>query len=50
MSKAQLEDWNTNTLLGALLFLKAREADAQLLEEWSYKGGSIFATEKINTL
>ena len=42
VSKAQLEDWNSNTLLGALLSLKERESDAQLLEEWAYRGGSAF--------
>lgn len=46
VSKAQLEDWNTNTLLGGLLFLKEREVDLQLLEEWAYKGGSVFASER----
>lgn len=42
VSKAQLDDWNANTLLGAFLSLKERESDSQLLEEWSYKGGSAF--------
>jgi len=42
VSKAQLEEWNANTLLGALLFLKERESDLQLLDEWAYKGGSAF--------
>lgn len=42
VSKAQLEEWNANTLLGALLFLKEQEADLQLLDEWAYKGGSAF--------
>jgi len=42
VSKAQLEDWNASTLLGALLFLKERESDSQLLDEWTYKGGGAF--------
>lgn len=46
VSKAQLEDWNANTLLGALLFLKEREADAQQLDEWSCKSGSAFGEGK----
>jgi hypothetical protein len=42
VSKAQLGDWNANTLLGGLLFLKEQEANATQLDEWSYKGGSVF--------
>ncbi len=49
VSKAQLEDWNSNTLLGGLLFLKEREADPQLLEEWTYRGGSVFNEGKSNS-
>lgn len=45
VSKAQLEDWNANTLLGALLFLKEQESNAMKLEEWTYKGGVAFAKE-----
>ena len=47
VSKAQLEELNANTLLGGLLFLKECELDAQQLNEWAYKGGSAFASEKI---
>ena len=50
VSKAQLEDWNANTLLGALLFLKERESDAQQLDEWAYKGGSAFNEGKIKDM
>lgn len=50
VSKAQLENWNANTLLGAFLFLKERESDPQLLEEWSYKGGCVFNEEKSQKL
>jgi hypothetical protein len=42
VSKAQLEDWNANTLLGGLMFLKERELDSQLLDEWSDRGGKVF--------
>lgn len=42
VSKAQLDDWNVNMLLGAFLSLKERESDAQLLDEWTYKGGGAF--------
>jgi len=50
VSKAQLEDWNANTLLGALLSLKERESDARQLDEWSYKGGSAFNEGKRQNL
>jgi hypothetical protein len=46
VSKARLEDWNANTLLGALLFLKEREADSQQLDEWAQRGGSVFNEKK----
>lgn len=42
VSKAQLESWNANTLLGGLLFLKEQEANAIKLEEWAHRGGSAF--------
>jgi hypothetical protein len=43
VSKAQLEDWNANTLLGAFLFLKEQEAHASQLDEWAYRGGNAFS-------
>ena len=46
VSKAQLEDWSANTLLGAFLFLKERESDIQQLEDWAYRGGRVFASNK----
>ena len=46
ISKAHLEDWNANTLLGALLSLKEQEADARQLDEWSYRGGRVFGEGK----
>jgi hypothetical protein len=42
ISKAHLEDWNANTLLGGLMFLKERELDSQQLDEWACKGGRAF--------
>lgn len=47
VSKAQLEEWNANTLLGALLSLKEQEANSIHLDEWTHKGGAIFRAEKI---
>lgn len=47
VSKAQLEDWNSNTLLGALLFLKENESNQQQINAWTHKGGSTFASEKV---
>lgn len=46
VSKAQLEDWNSNTLLGGLLFLKEREIDTDQMNKWLHRGGSFFAAEK----
>lgn len=45
VSKAQLEDWNANTLLGAFLFLKEQEADVTQLDEWRHKGGRAFMSK-----
>lgn len=42
VSKAQLEDWIANTLLGAFLFLKEQESDATQLEEWAQRRGVVF--------
>lgn len=43
VSKAQLDEWSANTLLGALLFLKEQEVNPTQLEEWACKGGTAFA-------
>lgn len=48
VSKAQLEDWSSNTLLGGLLFLKEKEFDTKQLETWTHKGGIAFSSEKIS--
>lgn len=46
ISKAQLQDWDVNTLYGALLSLKEKEADQLQVEVWAYKGGREFGLEK----
>ena len=48
VSKAQLQDWDSNTLLGAFLFLKKQETknEKKLLEEWTHKGEATFTAEK----
>lgn len=46
-AKANIEDWNSNTLLGAFLFLKENESDKKQIDTWTHKGGSSFAKEKV---
>ena len=46
VSKAELDNWNANALLGGLLFLKERENDNNQMSEWIHKGGFAFAEEK----
>ncbi len=46
VSKARLDDWNSNALLGGLLFLKEKESDSQQMDTWVHKGGVVFSTEK----
>ena len=46
VSKAKLEDWNANALLGGLLFLKEKEIDTSQMNEWIHKGGVAFSAEK----
>ena len=46
VSKAQLEDWHANALLGALLFVKEKEVDTAQMNEWIHKGGIAFSAEK----
>lgn len=45
VSKAKLEDWNANALLGALLFVKEMEIDTSQINEWIHKGGAAFSAE-----
>ena len=44
VSKAHLDTWNSNTLLGAFLYLK--ESDPTQRDAWTHKGGAAFAAEK----
>ena len=44
VAKAKLDDWNANTLLGAFLSLKDKEADQLQIEAWGYKGDKAFLT------
>lgn len=48
VSKAQLENWNSNALLGGLLSLKARETDTGQMNVWSHKGGVAFSEGREN--
>jgi len=48
VSKAQLDYWNTNALLGGLLFLKEKETDASQMSTWTHKGGVVFSGENSN--
>jgi hypothetical protein len=50
VSKAKLEDWNSNALLGGFLFLKEKEQDAVQMSTWAHKGGKAFSIEKATTL
>ena len=47
-AKATIENWNTNTLYGAFLFLKEKESESngKLIKEWTRKGGAAFAADK----
>jgi len=46
-AKANLEDWDTNALLGAFLFLKEKASDPKQMEAWAHKGGVAFSSEKV---
>ena len=43
VSKAQLDHWNANALLGGLLFLKEKETDPTQMSTWTHKGGVVFS-------
>lgn len=47
VSKAKLENWNANALLGALLSLKEKEHDPTQMTTWTHKGGKAFSSEKV---
>jgi len=46
VSKAHLDTWDSNTLLGAFLYLK--ESDPLQRNAWAHKGGVVFAAEKMD--
>jgi hypothetical protein len=48
VSKAHLDTWDSNTLLGAFLFLN--ETSQAQRDAWTHKGGVAFAMEKTEKL
>lgn len=44
VSKANLETWNANALLGGFLSLKEKETDANQMNTWVHKGGKVFSS------
>src|SRR3989338_2466473 len=48
VSKAHLDTWDSNTLLGAFLYLK--ESDPLQRDAWTHKGGATFAMEKADKM
>lgn len=46
VAKAKLEEWSTNTLLGAFLEMKERESDKKQMDVWTHKGGVAFSVKK----
>ena len=46
-AKANLENWESNALLGAFLFLKEKESDQKQMDAWAHKGGTTFAADKV---
>ncbi len=49
VSKAQLDTWNANALLGGLLSLKEKELNVSQMNSWIHKGGEAFSREKVNS-
>lgn len=45
VSKAGLEDLDSNTLLGGLIHLKQLATDSKMKEEFAHQGGQAFAKE-----
>jgi hypothetical protein len=45
VSKAKLETWNSNALLGGLLSLKEKEMDVSQMNLWTHKGGKVFSSD-----
>lgn len=50
VSKAQLENWNPNALLGGLLSLKEKETDTAQVTLWTHKGGTTFSPRESREL
>ena len=46
ITNAHLDEWNVNTLFGALLSLKEKETDKAQMDAWTHTGGAAFAAEK----
>jgi len=46
VSKAGLDSFDTNTLLGALLEVSEKSSDKKILNAWTHKGGIAFNQEK----
>jgi hypothetical protein len=46
VSKAKLDHWNSNSLFGALLFVKEKENDEGQMKTWTQQGGRAFSIEK----
>ena len=46
VSKAELDNWSANALLGALLSVKEQENNTVQMSEWGHKGGVAFAIKK----
>lgn len=46
VSKAKLEGWNSNALLGAFLSVKEKEQDISQMNAWSHKGGAAFSERR----
>lgn len=44
VSKAKLETWSANTLLGGFLSLKEKEMDASQMNIWTHRGGVAFSS------
>lgn len=49
ISKAGLQDWDSNTLYGALLSIKEKEDDHLQIDEWKRRGGRDFALQKLRS-
>jgi len=47
VSKAHLDKWDSNTLLGAFLYLK--ESDPLQRDAWTHKGGAAFSSDKASS-